>query len=103
MIQKQNNNRRSGRAHSHQEQKGAASPEFNTEHAHCFFDVNGIVHCEFVPPNTTVNYDFHCYVFETLERKCETKKIVTLTQPQLASSSRQRACQHVPENHSVCD
>jgi hypothetical protein len=39
-------------------QKGAAGPEFNKEHAHCFFDVKGIVHREFVPPKMTVNSDF---------------------------------------------
>jgi hypothetical protein len=40
--------------------KGAAGPEFNKEHAHCFFDVKGIVHREFVPHNTAVNSDFYC-------------------------------------------
>jgi hypothetical protein len=25
-----------------------------------FFNVKGIVHCEFVPPNTTVNSDLYC-------------------------------------------
>jgi hypothetical protein len=33
MIQKQTNNRRRGRAHNHQEPKGAAGMEFNKEHA----------------------------------------------------------------------
>jgi hypothetical protein len=42
--------------------KGAAGLEFSKEHGHCFFDVKGIVHCEFVPPNTTVNSDFYCDV-----------------------------------------
>jgi hypothetical protein len=27
-----------------------------------FFDMKGIVHCEFVPPNTMVNSDFYCDV-----------------------------------------
>jgi hypothetical protein len=35
------NDRHSGRAHSHQEKKGAAGPEFNKEHAHCFFQHEG--------------------------------------------------------------
>jgi hypothetical protein len=35
--------------------KSAAGLKFNIEHAHCFFDVKGIVHPEFVPPNTMVN------------------------------------------------
>jgi hypothetical protein len=34
MIQKQSNNRYNGRAHNHQEQKGAADLEFNKEHSH---------------------------------------------------------------------
>jgi hypothetical protein len=41
--------------------------------------------------------------FETLERKCATKKTGTLAQPQLAASSQQCAHPHVPENHRVCD
>jgi hypothetical protein len=41
--------------------KGMAGPEFNKEHAHCFFfDMKGTVHHEFVPPNTMVNSDFYC-------------------------------------------
>jgi hypothetical protein len=40
--------------------KVAAGPEYNKEHAHFFFDVKGIVHREFVPPNTTVNSGFYC-------------------------------------------
>jgi hypothetical protein len=39
---------------------------------------------------------------ETLERKCATKKIGTLEQPQLAPSW-QRARPHIPENHAVCE
>jgi hypothetical protein len=66
MIQKQNNNSRSGRSHDHQEHKGAACPEFNKEHAHCFFDVKWIVHREFVPCNTTVNSVFNCDVLRRL-------------------------------------
>jgi hypothetical protein len=33
--------------------EGTTGPEFNKEHAHCFY-VKGIVHREFVPPNTMV-------------------------------------------------
>jgi hypothetical protein len=43
------------------------------------------------------------WCFETLERKCVTRKTRILAQPQLATSSWQRACPHVPENHRVCD
>jgi hypothetical protein len=42
--------------------KGVAGPEFNKENAHYFFDVKGIVHREFVPPNTTINCGFYCDV-----------------------------------------
>jgi hypothetical protein len=71
MIQKQNKNHCSGRAHNHQDQKkkkNMAGPEFNKEHAHCFFFLNmkGIVHHEFVPPNTMVNSDFYCDVLRCL-------------------------------------
>jgi transposase len=68
IIQKQSNNHRSGKAHSHQEKekRTAAGPEFNKEHAHCFFDVKGILHHEFVTPNTTVNSNFYCAVLRSL-------------------------------------
>jgi hypothetical protein len=46
--------------------KGAAGPEFNKEHAHCFFNVKGIVHLESVPPNATVDFDFYCDVLTRL-------------------------------------
>jgi hypothetical protein len=46
--------------------KGAAGPEFNEEHAHCFFDVKGIVNREIVPSNTMVNSGFYCDVFRSL-------------------------------------
>jgi hypothetical protein len=46
--------------------KGAAGPEFNREHAHCFFNVKGTVHHEFVPPNTVANSDFYCDVLRHL-------------------------------------
>jgi hypothetical protein len=59
-IQKQSNNRHSGRAHNHQEQKRGCSS--GVQHAHCFFDVKGIAHREFVPPNITVNSNFYCDV-----------------------------------------
>jgi hypothetical protein len=59
MVQEQSNSRRSRRAHNHQEKKGTAGPEFNKGHAHYFFNMKGLVHCEFVPPNTMVNSDFN--------------------------------------------
>jgi hypothetical protein len=38
--------------------KGMGGPEFNKEHAHCFFfDVKGTVHREFLPPvRSTVTF-----------------------------------------------
>jgi hypothetical protein len=39
----------------------AKKAQFNKEHAHCFFNMKGIVHHEFVPPNTMVNSDFYLY------------------------------------------
>jgi hypothetical protein len=51
--------------------KNAAGPEFNKEHTYCFlfffFNVKGIVHCEFVPPNTMFNSDFYCDVMRCLK------------------------------------
>jgi hypothetical protein len=46
--------------------KSAAGLEFNKEHALCFFDVKGIVHGEFVPPNTMGNSEFYCDVLRCL-------------------------------------
>jgi hypothetical protein len=40
--------------------RGAAGPEFNKEHAHCFFLRKVTLHREFVPPNATPNSDFYC-------------------------------------------
>jgi hypothetical protein len=51
-----------------------------------FLDVKGIVHREFVPPNTTVNSDFYCDILRCLRKKCATKKTGTLAQPQLDPS-----------------
>jgi hypothetical protein len=43
--------------------KGAAGPEFNKEYT---FLCEGIIHREFVPPNTTVKTDFYCNVLRCL-------------------------------------
>jgi hypothetical protein len=67
MNQKQSNNCRSGSVHNHQEQKGAWQVRSPTKSMIIvFFDVKGIVHCEFVPPNITVNSDFYCDVLRHL-------------------------------------
>jgi hypothetical protein len=36
-------------------------------------------------------------------KKMWNEKARTLAQPQLAPSSQQRACPHIPESHRVCD
>jgi hypothetical protein len=78
--------------------KGVAGPEYNKEHTHGFFGVKGIVHHEFVPPNTTINSDFYCDVLRCL-RKCATKKTGTVAQPQLVPSSRHH--DNVPTHMSL--
>jgi histone-lysine N-methyltransferase SETMAR len=55
--------------------KGTAGPEFNTERAHCFFYVMGIVHHEFVPPNTMVNSDFYCDILRRLRENVRRKRL----------------------------
>jgi hypothetical protein len=52
--------------------KGTAGLEFNKEHAR-FFDGKGIIHREFVPPNTMVNSDFYFDVLEGLREICDKK------------------------------
>jgi hypothetical protein len=39
-----------------------------------FFDVKGIAHCEFVPPNTMVNYDFYCDILRCLRENVRPKR-----------------------------
>jgi hypothetical protein len=51
-----------------------AGLEFNKEHAHCFFDVKGIVQREFIPHNTTVNSDFYCGVLRRLRENMQRKR-----------------------------
>jgi histone-lysine N-methyltransferase SETMAR len=55
--------------------KGVAGPVFNKEHDNCFyfFDVKGIVHREFVPPNSMVNSDFYCDVLRCLRENVQRK------------------------------
>jgi hypothetical protein len=60
IIQKQGNNRRSGRAHNHQEQKRHGRSRVQQSMLIVFLDVKGIVHGEFVP-NTMVNSNFYSY------------------------------------------
>jgi hypothetical protein len=53
--------------------KVVAGPEFNREHAYCFFYVKGIVHREFVPPNAMVNSDFYCDILRCLRENTQQK------------------------------
>jgi hypothetical protein len=56
-----------------------------------FFNVNGIFHCDFVPPNTTVNFDFYCDALRRLRenmwrKHCNfsaatTGSFITITRP----------------------
>jgi hypothetical protein len=55
-------------------EEGVVSPEFNKEHAHCFFDVKGIVHREFVRRNTTVISDFYCEFLTRLRENLRRKR-----------------------------
>jgi hypothetical protein len=77
-------------------EKGAAGPEFNREHAHCFLTFLQVVHREFVPPNTAVNSEFYCDVLRRLREKPG-----NLAQTQLPPSSKKRVRPQVPENHRV--
>jgi hypothetical protein len=77
MIQKQSNNHRSGRAHNHQEQERRGRSGVQQQACSLFFfffDVKGIVHCEFVPPNNTVNSDFYCDVLRCLRENLWQKR-----------------------------
>jgi histone-lysine N-methyltransferase SETMAR len=74
MIQKQSNNQRSGRAHNQQEQKRRGRSGVQQGACSLFFDVKGIVHCEFVPPNTTINSDFYRDVLRRLRENVRRKR-----------------------------
>jgi len=40
----------------------------------CFFDQEGIIHREFVPPGITVNVDFYCDVLRSLRENMRRKR-----------------------------
>jgi hypothetical protein len=85
-------------------QKGAAGPEFNKEHAHCFFNVKGIVHHEFVPPKMTVNSDFYCDVLRRLRENVQRKRsILWRNHNWLLHHDNALTHTHVPEHHRVFD
>jgi hypothetical protein len=39
-----------------------------------FFNMKELVHCEFVPPNTTVNSDFYCDILRRLRENMWLKR-----------------------------
>jgi len=42
--------------------------------AHCFFDVRGILHLEFVPPGQTVNQEFYLEVLRRFRENVRRKR-----------------------------
>jgi hypothetical protein len=76
IIQKQSNNRRSGRAYNRQEQKRHCMSRVQQRASSLFFffEVKGIVDSDFVPPNTTVKCDFYCDVFRGLRENVLPKR-----------------------------
>jgi hypothetical protein len=61
-----------GRAHSHQEQKMAQQVWGSTKSMLiAFFNAKGTVHRKFVPPNTTVNFDFYCDILRHLRENVQ--------------------------------
>jgi hypothetical protein len=77
MIQKQSNNRHSGRVHNQQDAKKMRHIQRSTKSMLIvFFNAKGIVHHEFVPPNTMVNSDIYCDVFKCLTENVQWKRLV---------------------------
>jgi hypothetical protein len=74
MIQKQRNNCCNETAQNHQEQKRLAGPSSKKGTLIVFFDMKGIVHGEFVPPNTMVNSDFYCDVLRRMRENVRQKR-----------------------------
>jgi hypothetical protein len=68
-----------------------------------FFNVKGIVHHEFVPPNTMVSSDFYCDVMRCMREN------VRLKRPELWGNHNwllhhdNAPCPCIPENRRVCD
>ena len=58
--------RRSGSRHIYRSRKSALSSHKYQVHIDCFFDIQGIVHKEFIPPDQTVNGKFYCEVLKWL-------------------------------------
>jgi hypothetical protein len=76
MIQKQSNNRLVEETTITMSKKGHGKS--GVQQRACslflFFDVKGIVHCKFVPPNTKVNSDFYCDILRCLRENVRQKK-----------------------------
>jgi hypothetical protein len=85
-------------------QKGAAGPEFNKDHAHCVFDVKGIIHREFVPSKMTVNSEFYCDVLRRLRENMRRKRReLWRNHNWLLHHDNTPTRTHVPENNRVFD
>jgi hypothetical protein len=58
-------------------EKSTSSSQQCQVHVDRFFDMQGIVHSEFVPPGQTVNGKFYCeglkWLRERVQRKCPDK------------------------------
>ena len=48
----------------------------------CFFDQEGIVHREFVPPGMTVNADFYCDCSKKVTWKCAAQEATEMAKPE---------------------
>jgi len=66
--------RRSGSRHIYRSRKSALSSHKYQVHIDCFFDIQGIVHKEFIPPDQTVNGKFYCEVLKWLREGIRCKR-----------------------------
>ena len=74
-TQRQNCNLRNGSVLGLQDQKKARMQKSKLKTMFiCFFDQEGIVHREFVPPRVTVNADFYCDVLRRLRENMRRKR-----------------------------
>jgi transposase len=55
-------------------EESAASEKHREVNADCFFDTDGIIHKEFVPPGQTVNAKFYCNVLRWLRKDMREKR-----------------------------
>jgi len=74
MTLRLSSSRRSGSRHIYRGRKSALSSHQCQVHVDCFFDIQGIVHKEFVPPGQTVNCKFYCEVLKWLRESIRCKR-----------------------------